>query len=374
MTDTFPEARKEIKNMIPYKAGRGPDDIRKEYNLSRALKLSSNENVWGPSKNVFSAIEKEMQKMHMYPDPDSSRLTSVLADKHNVGRENIITGNGSDEIIELLAKAYLSPKDTLLSSAGSFIRYKAAANLMGARFIEAARENFTVSVNNLRLKTDQSVKLIFIDNPSNPSGTYINARKLNELLNFIEKRKKKTLLVIDEAYYEYAKKESDYESALKYINKEAPVMILRTFSKAYGLAGLRIGYAVAPARIINVLKKIKPPFNTNRLAQAGALAALADENHLNHITEKTAEEKNFLYKELDKSGFNYVPSAANFVLMEVGKEHAESLCIHLEKRGIIVRPLSAYFYPGHLRFTIGKREHNIKLIKGIKDYFALREK
>ncbi len=367
---SLPALRKGIDKLSPYTAGKGIEEIRKKYNLEEALKLASNENLWGTSEAARLAIERELDKINIYPDPGAKTLTEALAEKHSVNPENIINGNGTDEIIELAAKAFLDRGDSVVTASGSFVRYKMAAMLMGCNCAEAPRKDHRISVDALCAEMDSSTKLIFIDNPSNPQGTYITGEEIEKIINNIKNTGINALLVIDEAYYEYAESEPGYKSALNYLNSGIPIMVLRTFSKAYGLAGLRIGYGISSPEIISALGRVKPPFNTNRLAQAAATAALTDTAFIRKTVEETKKEKEFLYAEFKKLGFESVPSAANFILTKVGEEYAEEICAFLEKKGIIVRPLAGYYYPGYLRFTIGTRPHNVKLLKAVKDYFA----
>ncbi len=368
----LPTLRKGIDKLSPYTAGKGIDEIKKKYNLNDAVKLASNENLWGTSEAARLAIERELENINIYPDPGAKTLVDALAEKHSVKPENIITGNGTDEIIELAAKAFLDPGDRLITSAGSFVRYKMAAMLMGCSYSESPRKEHRISVGDLCAEIDSSTKLIFIDNPSNPPGTYITGEEIETIIDHLKGSGTDALIIIDEAYYEYAEGEAGYESALSYLNSGAPVMVLRTFSKAYGLAGLRIGFGISSPEVISALARTKPPFNTNRLAQVAAVAALTDTGFISKTVTETKKEKEFLYGEFKKLGFETVPSAANFILAKVGEEYADDMCASLEKTGVIVRPLAGYYYPGYLRFTVGKRPHNVRLIKSIREYFSSR--
>ncbi len=370
MKGKHPSLREAASAFVPYIPGRGVEEIKREHGIGDAVKLSSNENLWGSSPYARFEVEKELENMHIYPSPVAGRLRKVLAEKDLTDTENIIIGNGTDEIIEILAKTFLEPSDALLCAENSFMRYRMAAMLMGSECIQVPREDFKVSAGEICRKVDKSTKLIFIDNPSNPSGTYIKPGSIEQIIGHMEKINSRALLVVDEAYYEYARQEDGYESALKYVRKGKQVMVLRTFSKAYGLAGLRVGYGVAPEPVISSLMRVKPPFNVNCLAQAAAVGALKDSRFISETVKQTLREKEFLYGEFEKLGLEFVFSAANFILVKVGQKDAGPVSSHLEKRGVIVRPLKGYLYPDYLRITVGKRPHNIRLLKALGEYLG----
>lgn len=278
-----------------------------------------------------------------------------------VSKESLIFGNGTDELIELIAKAFLTPEDEIIVSEHAFIRYRMAGQLMGAKVTSVPMKNFTHDLVAMTAAISPRTKLVFIANPNNPTGTYATKK---EVRNFIERVPKRILLIFDEAYYEYACSERGYPDTLKYLSRNK-IIILRTFSKAYALAGLRLGYGISNPQIIEMLERVRPPFNVNLLAQEAAIASFADENWLKKSIHLVKSGKKYLYGELKKLNYEFIPSAANFILIKVNKP-SHDVFKKMLNYGIIVRPMEEYDFPDYVRVTIGKKSENQHFIRTLK--------
>jgi histidinol-phosphate aminotransferase len=362
-----PEPRENIKTFAPYVPGMSIDEVKKKYNLEDIVKLASNENLWGTSAQALKKIEEELGNLHLYPNSEPAELKKCIADRNSLPMEMIIAGNGTDELIELIAKTFLKKEDNIVISKNSFVRYKMAGVLMEAQAIEIEQDNLKIDLSKIYKQINSKTKIIYIDNPCNPTGTYIPREEVDSFLEKVSSMDKPPLIVFDEAYFEYVT-DSSYCSALEYIDKDIPLMVLRTFSKIYGLAGLRVGYGIAKSEIISYINRIRPPFNVNRLAQAAAVGSYQDTDFIKRVAAEVKEEKEYLYKELERIGLEYVPSQTNFILVHMGSGTVSSLCEYLLKNGIILRPLAGYSLDEYIRITVGKREHNIKLIKALENF------
>jgi histidinol-phosphate aminotransferase len=358
--------RPNCKGFEPYVAGRPIDEIKRELGLKKVIKLASNENPLGPSKKAIAAIKKAASRVYFYPDANSFSLKKAIAGKFKINPQNIILGSGSDEIIELVAKAFLNPGEEMVVSEHAFIRYKMAGNLMNAKVIGIPMINYTHDLNAMAEAVTSKTKLIFIANPNNPSGTYNNTKEVVGFLNKISKKQRPPLVVFDEAYYEYAKSLKDYPDTLKLLSAYPNIIILRTFSKIYGLAGLRAGYGFASKEIVDYLDRIRPPFNINIPAQEAAAVSLNDKTQVSKSLKMVAEGKKYIYSELKKAGIAFLPSAANFVLMDVSPMLGKDVFKELLKNGIIVRAMDEYNYFNHIRVTIDTPKNNRYFISKLK--------
>jgi len=355
--------RPEIGHFEPYAPGRGIEQVRKQYGLKRVIKLASNENAWGTSPRVAPAVQRAAQRAFRYPDGASTELREALARRHKVSPKQVIVGAGSDEIIELLGKAFLRPSDEIVVSAHAFIRYRMAGELMGCRVRTVPMKYLRHDLEAMARCVTRSTKLVFIANPNNPTGTY---NTLSEVRKFLSRLPAETLSVWDEAYFEYARKERDYGCILENHLASSRAMVLRTFSKAYGLAGLRVGYGVAPSWVVDILDRVRPPFNVSVVAQAAALAALEDTGHIRRSVEKNLEGRNALCHELEKMGLVFVPSCANFLLINIAPLSGREVFERLLSQGVIARAVEEYGLPHHLRVTVGTPEENRLFIKALK--------
>ena len=353
-----------IKNLKPYEGGKPIEELRRELGIEgKIIKLASNENPLGPSKKAVEAIKNIAVSVNLYPDGDSFYLKEKLAEKLGVSRDNVIFGNGSDELLELIYRTFATdPKDEILYCYPTFVEYKIIGMSFGKRLVELPLEDFSYDIDALIDHINENTRIIFLNTPNNPTGTIIKRKDIEKVIDSVSKD---TLVVIDEAYYEYAIAEDDYEELLD-LHKKVNVIILRTFSKAYGLAGLRIGYGIANEEIINYLNRVRPPFNVNIVAQNAALAALDDEEHIRKSVETNKKGKAYLYREFERLGLKYVKTYANFILFDVGKD-ANVIYEELLKRGVIIRSMAPYGYKTMLRVTVGTEEENSIFIAGLEE-------
>ncbi len=353
-----------IKKLKPYQGGKPIEELKRELGIEgRIVKLASNENPLGPSKKAQEAIREAAVSVNLYPDGDCFYLKEKLSFKLGVGKDNIIFGNGSDELIELIYRAFATDEDDeILYCYPTFVEYKIIGMSFNKKLVELPLKEFSYDIESLLKRINENTRVIFLNTPNNPTGTIIEKGDIERV---ISAKGKDTLVVIDEAYYEYAIAESDYEELLE-LYKEDGVILLRTFSKAYGLAGLRIGYGIAGEEIIDYLNRVRPPFNVNSVAQAAALAALDDEEHIRNSVESNKRGKEFLYGEFEKLGIKYVKTYSNFILFDVGKD-ADDVYNKLLRKGIIVRSMSGYGYKSMLRVTIGTMDENEIFIKGLRE-------
>lgn len=347
--------REEVRDLPLYVPGKPIDEVKRELGLAQVIKLASNENPYGPSPMALAAMHEALPEIHRYPDANAYVLKEALASSLGLTPGNFLLGNGSEEIVQMIAKAFFRPGDEIIMGTPSFPRYETVARLMGAVPVEVPLAEGYYPLNGIIEKISSQTRAIFICNPNNPTGTALTAL---ELQAFVELVPPHILLVFDEAYYEFA---DQLKSGLDFMEEERPLIVLRTFSKAYGLAGIRLGFAIAEPELIEALNKVREPFNGNAVALAGALAAWQDQAHLQMVVEKNNAERSRLTKALEDMGFRVLPSATNFVLafleqMPAGLNH------ELLRRGIIVRSGIALGYPEALRISVGTQEENDKLL------------
>lgn len=365
MNKTFTvSARPELDGFESYKPGLSMDQIRRQFKLKRVIKLASNENPLGPSPKGAAAAVRAREKFSLYPESTSRDLRAAIAEKHGVEFANVIVGAGSDEIIELLAKSFLTTSNDIIVSESSFMQYRIAGRLMGARVQSVPLAGMTCDLGGMLARVTDKTKFIFLANPNNPTGTYNNASDMNRFLKDLPDH---VLPVIDEAYFEYAAGQNDYPDLLTTHFAQRPLVVLRTFSKAFGLAGLRVGYGIAPAECVRTLDKIRPPFNVSIPAQAAGLAALADAAFLKRTVGMNDREKARLARALQELGFPVVPSAANFLLFRVKPWSGRALFTELLRRGVIVRSVDEYDLPDYLRVTVGTAAQNKIFLTALRE-------
>ena len=350
-------ARKDILKIKPYIPGKPIEELKRELGLKSAIKLASNENALGPSVKAVQAIKRAVGQINRYPDGGCFYLRAKLARKLKVKPGNLVFGCGSDEIIVLAIRAFAETKDEVIIAKPTFLVYELAAKVAGVKIKLVPLRDFRYDLRAIKKAITPKTKLIFIANPDNPCGTYVNKKEVAEFMRGLPK---KVIVYFDEAYYELADKR-DFPDTLKYI-KTRNVIVARTFSKAYGLSGLRIGYGIANPKLINYLDKVREPFNVNSLAQVGALAALDDAVHLRRTRKLLKEGKAYLYKNLQKLGFSFVKSATNFILINAGRQ-AQGIYRKLLKRGVIVRNMRVWGMSDFIRVTVGTMAENRKFIR-----------
>jgi histidinol-phosphate aminotransferase len=359
----------EILSMIPYRPGKPISETQREFGLDRVIKLASNENPLGPSPLAVAAIEKVLQTQHRYPDPTCFDLISVLSDRWQIPRQNIGVGNGSDEIIDLLIRIYCEPGESILTSQAAFAAYEVSAGAARVRVAKVAllpdygidlqgiAEYFLENVMN------QKIRLIFIPNPNNPTGKFIPRRDVEKFIKTLGGRDD-VLLVFDEAYNEFVR-HSDYESVFTRVLSTRNLVLLKTFSKSFGLAGLRLGTIVAPSEVIDLFNRVRKPFNVNDLAQVAAAAALDDHEFIKKSQALTWESLDFFKAELTRMGLPWIPSEGNFLTFDTGRD-AIKVYEALLRRGIILRPILNYGFTTHLRMSVGLMDENREAIKALE--------
>ncbi|GAB4173143.1 MAG: histidinol-phosphate transaminase [Terrimicrobiaceae bacterium] len=349
-------AHEHVRNLIAYEPGKPVEDLAREMGMapSQILKLASNENPLGPSPKALEAMRLALERSHFYPDGGGWALRGAIAEKLGLERENVILGNGSNEIIEFIGHAFLRPGDEVVTAKHAFAVYSLMAQLFGATTVEVEDPDFICDLPAMLAAVTPRTKQIFLANPNNPTGTMVDGPSIEAFMDQVPDH---VLVIFDEAYYEFLDNPPD---VIRYVREGRNVVVMRTFSKIQGLANLRIGYGLAPAPIAAVLQKTRQPFNANGIAQAGALAGLADEDHMRLTRELTHEGREFLQTTFGRMGLRYVPSHANFVLVHVGD--GDAVFRALLKKGIIVRAMRSYKLPEWIRVSVGTMEQNRRFI------------
>ncbi|MEA3560434.1 MAG: histidinol-phosphate transaminase [Candidatus Omnitrophota bacterium] len=353
-------ARKDILQITPYLPGKPIEELKRDLGLEQVIKLASNENALSPSKKVVSAVKNGLNQLNRYPDGSCYYLKRKLAERLGFNPANLIIGNGSDEIIGLAVRAFLNPGEEIVVARPTFLIYEIVAQIAGARIRYVPLKNLRYNLSSMADAVTKKTKFVFIANPDNPTGTYVTE---DEVRLFLSKVPPGVIVYFDEAYFEFANF-AGFPNTLKLINKRN-IITTRTFSKAYSLAGLRIGYGLANKEIINCLNRVREPFNVNSIAQIAALAALDDRQHLRQTLKMVKEGKKYIYKELDKIGLKYIPSVTNFILVDVGKK-TRVIFNKLLKRGIIVRDMRAWGLNKFIRVTVGTMKENKKFINALR--------
>jgi len=361
MTSIWGLANPQLRDLAVYEPGKPIEETAHELGIDPAeiIKLASNENPLGPSLKAARAMRAALENAHLYPDGSGFYLCKAIAAKLGLATENIILGNGSNEVIEFLGHAFLNPGDDVVTFQYAFIIYKLLATAFSVRTIETLcpdyQQDLEATLNAITPKT----RLIFIPNPNNPTGTLVSQRAIDRFMSRVPEN---IVVVFDEAYFEFL---DDPPDTLQYVHEERNVVVLRTFSKIHGLAGLRIGYAVARPEIIEVLHKTRQPFNVNSIAQVGALAALEDDAHLRETKRVVDKGRAYLQEQFAKMQMPFVPAAANFVMVNVGDGCA--VFEELLRLKIIVRPLKGYGLPEWIRISVGTMDENKKLIAAFRE-------
>jgi histidinol-phosphate aminotransferase len=350
-----------ISTLVPYPPGKPIEELEREYGISGSIKLASNENAWGPSPKAVTAIKDTLQNLHRYPDGSCYYLAQSLAGKIGVMPEEIVFGNGSNEIIGLLITAFLQPGEEVITSHPTFLMYQKLVQVQGGvnRVVELS-ENMHHDLRAILGAVSPRTRMIFLDNPNNPTGTII-AR--DDFASFLEQLPDGIIVVLDEAYVDFVDPTLRID-VLSYIKGNRPVAALRTFSKAYGLSGLRLGYGIMPVEMADYLNRVRQPFNVNTLAQVGGEAALADDDHYRMTLDKTREGIAWLRSEVAKLGCRPLETHTNFFLIDVQGD-GKKLYEHMLHQGVIVRPMQAYGYPNYIRITVGRKAENQRFIKAL---------
>lgn len=366
ITDTlYSLATPGVQSLIPYKPGKPIEELERELGLSDIVKLASNENPLGPSPLALSAIKATLSELARYPDGNGFNLKQALAEKFNVENSQITLGNGSNEILELLARAFLTPKHEVIFSQHAFAVYPIVTQAVGATGVVIPARNYGHDLDAMLAAVTDKTRLIFIANPNNPTGTLLAA---DELRTFISMLPSHVLCVLDEAYYEFVDPQFRADS-IAWLSDYPNLIVTRTFSKAYGLAGLRVGYSFSSPVVADMLNRVRQPFNNNMLALAAAEAALSDREHLQRTIEVNSQGMQQLLGGFRKLGLDWIPSAGNFVSVDV-KRPGEPVYQALLQKGVIVRPVANYEMPEHLRISIGTASENQRFIDALREVLA----
>ena len=349
-----------LASLVPYQPGKPIEEVEREYGIRGSIKLASNENPLGPSPRALAALREALAGIHRYPDGGCFYLKQKLAAKLGVGTDQVILGNGSNEILELLARVFLRPGDDAVLSEQAFVVYASVVQAAAGIPRTVPLKGFTHDLEAILAAVRPSTKIVFLGNPNNPTGTIYRRAEFESFLAAI---RKDVVIAADEAYAEYVE-DPEYPRSLEYLGKGRLLVVLRTFSKIYGLAGLRVGYGIAPAEVVTALDRVRQPFNVNSLAQVAALAALDDEEHVAASRRANHEGKRLLAAEFDRLGFDHVPTEANFILVRVGE--GARVVEDLLRQGVIIRPMAGYGFPEHVRVTVGTAEENQRFVAALE--------
>ncbi|EGL82869.1 Histidinol-phosphate aminotransferase [Caldalkalibacillus thermarum TA2.A1] len=350
--------KKQITGLAPYNPGKPIEEVKREFNLTRVIKLASNENPFGPSPKVKQAIAEACHNLAQYPDGAAFELRRALAEFYQVHPDQLLFGNGSDEIVQIICRTFLTPDSNAVMAEPTFPRYKANVIIEGAQAVEVPLQNGVHNLEAMAEAVNQQTRLVWICNPNNPTGTYVNEEALT---SFLRRVPQDVLVVVDEAYYEYVT-EDDYPDTVAMLKQYPNIIILRTFSKIYGLAALRIGYAIARQEVIDLLNRVREPFNTSRVAQQAALAALSDQDYVAHCYEQNKQGKEYYYRHFQSLNLACYPTEANFIMVDLGRP-AHPVFEAMLRQGVIVRSGKMLGMPTCLRITIGSQEQNETIIQ-----------
>jgi histidinol-phosphate aminotransferase len=360
-----------VRQLKPYEPGKPIEELERELGIRDSLKLASNENPLGPSPRAVEAMRRELSKVSVYPDGNGFALKQALAARHGVPAECVTLGNGSNEILELVARAFLSPGLAATFSRHAFAVYPIVVQAVGANAHIAPANPpdhampYGHDLAALAALVDPDTRVIFIANPNNPTGTWIDSRSLYA---FIEALPTTALVVVDEAYFEYVEA-PNYPNAAKWLGQFPNLIVTRTFSKVYGLAGVRIGYGLSHPEVANLLNRVRQPFNVNSLAQAAALAALQDWQHVARSREMNTSGLAQFGVAFESRNLSFIPSVANFICVKVGTS-APPIYQALLREAVIVRPVTSYGLPEYLRITVGREEQNRRVIDALDKVLA----
>lgn len=355
--------KEHIQSIQPYEPGKPISEVERELGLTQIVKMASNENPLGPSRKALRAMRRALRQVHLYPEGPCFELKRRLAEELGVSTKQLIIGNGSNEIIEFLARGFLSEGDQVISSESTFLVYPLISQACGAEYVEVPMKDFRYDLKGILERITGRTRLIFVANPNNPTGTYVNREETEE---FLSKVPKEVIVCFDEAYVDFVEAK-DFPYLLFQVKTERPnLIVLRTFSKSYGLAGVRVGYGMGAPELVQYLEKIRQPFNVNALAQVGARAALDDRFFLWRTKHLVARGRKYLYRRLKRYGFRFLESQANFILMDTERD-ADEVFQAMLRHGVIIRSMKAYGLPTWIRVTVGRRLENSRFIRVLRN-------
>ena len=350
-----------ISSIKPYSPGKPIEELERELGIQGSIKLASNENPLGPSDKAVEAVSKVIKNIHRYPDGGCYYLKGALSEFYDISEENLILGNGSNEIIELVVRTFLRPGEEAIIADPTFLVYNMVVQTAGGKVRRVPLKGLSYDLSSMKDCIGDKTRLVFIANPNNPTGTIV---KRKELEGFLADMPDDVIIILDEAYFEYVT-DKDFPDGTDYIENGRNVIVLRTFSKIYGLAGLRIGYGMGGKLLIENMNRVRQPFNINSPAQAGALAALKDRDHVKRSLENNINGLDYLFKEIEKLGFICMPTQTNFFLIKVGD--GARIYKNLLRKGVIVRPMGGYGLNEYIRVTVGLPEENKRFINTFKE-------
>jgi histidinol-phosphate aminotransferase len=355
-------ARPQVLELVPYSPGRPMEEVERELGIDDVLKLASNENPLGPSPMALQAIREALQGLHRYPDGGCYALRQGLSRRLGVKPEELCFGNGSNELLELVTRAFLGPGDEAVMGHPAFVVYRSVCQAVGGEIREVPLKDFTHDLRGMLKAVTARTKLLFLGNPNNPTGTCVSPADLDD---FVRALPPDIILVVDEAYREYVPRHLQPD-LLRYVREGRYLLTLRTFSKAYGLAGLRIGYGIGSPEMVELLNRVRQPFNVNALAQKAALAALGDAAHLQETLRIADAGRRTLQSRFDELGLVTIPSVTNFILVNVGME-GKAVAEALLRKGVIVRSMEGYGLPAYIRVTVGTPQENGRALQALAE-------
>ncbi|WP_432210067.1 histidinol-phosphate transaminase [Marinobacter alkaliphilus] len=360
-------AVKGVQALSPYQPGKPIEELARELGLNPAeiIKLASNENPLGPSEKALAAARKALEELCLYPDGNGFELKRALANRFGVGMDQITLGNGSNDVLEVIARCFADTESEVVFSQYAFAVYPIVTQAIGAKGVPVPAKEWGHDLDAMAAAVTERTKLVFVANPNNPTGTVHTARAIE---SFLDKIPERVLVVLDEAYCEYLTGE-EYPDGIKLLERYPNLIVCRTFSKAWGLAALRVGYAISSPAIADILNRVRQPFNVDSVALAAATAVLQDEAYLNRSREVNAAGLRQLSEAFELMGLPYIPSAGNFIAVEVG-DQAQGIYQSLLSHGVIVRPIAGYGMPLHLRVSVGLPEENERFLDALSQSLA----
>ena len=352
-----------ILSIKPYVPGKPLEELEREYGIKDAVKLASNENPLGPSPKAIEAIRAAIEKLNRYPDSGGYELIQSISKKFNLEPDTIILGNGSDDIIALLSTVLLKPGDEVVLPRPSFLFYEISVRSAGAIPLWVPLKSDAMDLDGMIQKISPNTRLLFLNVPFNPTGAIIAKSEFEQFMTAVPPD---VIVVLDEAYIEFVR-DPNCVNSIEYVQSGENVVGMRTFSKAYGIAGLRIGYGVMTPKLCGLLNRVRQPFNVNSLAQVAAIAALGDEDYIKKTVQLVHQELDYMYNALSRASIEYIPTQANFFLINVGPQNADDIFKRLLKQGVIVRSMTSYGYPDYIRVNVGLHAENVRFLEALTD-------